>query len=97
MSGHHKYGLGKYAREARMIARQIADELGDAPLDGPEARDLILAAAAVCPLVRSPQQATAVVDGWEGVWHELLAGISVRLRVCYSAGRQLAVLKGVFT
>lgn len=88
-------GIGWAARAARMIAVQIAEELRDEKLDGPHARRLILEAALRCPLVRTPQQAQALVAGWEGQFYA--AGTSPNLAICRSAGRQLAVLKGVLS
>ncbi len=88
-------GLGWAARAARMIATQLAEELRDVRLDGPHARKAIREAALRCPLVRTEQQAQALVDGWEGRFYA--HGTKPGLAVCRAAGRQLAVIKGVLS
>jgi hypothetical protein len=89
-----RWGTGRWAEDAREIAMHVAQLLGAVDLEpGPDAREAIVTAALTSPLVRSEQQAHAVADGWEGRWHR--DDGSTRIRVCESAGRQLAVLKGV--
>lgn len=91
--GKRPYGFGASARRAFAIAHMVAEDLGDARLDGRHARELILQAASRCPLVLTQRQAQAVVDGWEGAWID--HGISPAMAICHSAGRQLALLRGL--
>lgn len=92
------YGGGEHARKARAIAMFVLRELGrEVRLDGPHARKLIREAAAKCPLVENPTQAQAVVDGWEGLFNPYTYGSGMAVGICRSAGRQLAIMKGVFS
>jgi hypothetical protein len=79
---------------SRSIAEHVAQVLIGTDIDGPDARLLIIEAAMTSELVRTPYQAAAVADGWEGRTDQWNRAANY-IRVCRNAGRQLAFLVGV--
>lgn len=97
MSRKRTEDIGTFAVRARVIAEHVARHLGTAIPYGPEGRRIIVEAALTCPMVRTQRQAEAVADGYDGQGSEHRPGHGCEsLRICRSAGRQLAAMSGMF-